>query len=229
MTTIPAIIHLISATSEPPARYAECLQEMHRLHPEWVINIWDDDMAVRIVEQHFPDWLPPYLAYEKNVQRTDILRVMLVYLYGGFYLDMDMFCLRPLDELRGETLVLGVEKTLSQEECLHLGHRYPLRIANYMFGSRPLHAFWLDFLTAARSRAAQVITCESDVLETTGPGLLTDVYHGHAAKYAELKLLRNATLPCPVACGPASCHFGDYARHLHFGAWRWQTVGTLTK
>lgn len=229
MSAIPAIIHLISATSEPPARYAECLHEMRKHHPHWRIRIWDDVAAVRLVEEFFPDWLPHYLGYEKNVQRTDILRVMLVYLYGGFYLDMDIFCLRPLDDLLNEELVLGVEKILPQQECEQLGHRYPLRIANYMFGSRPLHAFWPDFLAAALDRAGEAITCESDVLETTGPGLLTDVYHKHAEKYQELKLLHNASHPCPVACGPASCHFGDYARHLHFGAWRWQTVGDLEK
>jgi inositol phosphorylceramide mannosyltransferase catalytic subunit len=227
MNTITKTIHLISATREPPPRYADCISKMRDLHPDWRLRIWDDVAAACLVKQYFPEWLRCYHAYKLPVQRTDIFRAMVVYLYGGFYLDMDIFCLRSLDDLCGHGLVLGIEKILSHEECLKLHHQYPVRMANYMFGSIPGHGFWMDFLMAAKAKAGTVIREEEDVLETTGPGLLTNVYHEAAARYKNIVVLRNMERDCPVACGPASCHFGDYAMHLHFGSWRWQTVAAF--
>lgn len=224
MSAIPAIIHLISATSQPPDRYAGCIEEMRRYHPQWQIKVWNDIAAESLVAVHFPDWVYHYHAYKLPVQRADILRMMIVYLYGGFYLDMDVFCLKELDDLRVHNMVLGIEKILPLEECERLDHRYPVRIANYMFGSRARHDFWLEVLAAAQNRAGMIIARESDILEATGPGLLTDVYHENANEYPDITVLPNTLYDCPIACGPASCHFGDYARHLHFGSWRWQTV-----
>ncbi|HEY9262706.1 glycosyltransferase, partial [Chitinophaga sp.] len=165
-----------------------------------------------------------YLAFPYPVQRADIFRVMIVYLLGGFYLDLDMLCLKELDDLRDGELVLGIEKVLSEEEADHLGHRYRTRIANYMFGARAGHAFLHDFLEAASVKSTGTIAHEQDILEMTGPGLLTKVYHRMKHRYNDIVLLENSSRPCPKSCGPASCHFGDYAVHYHVGSWRWESV-----
>lgn len=221
---IPHIIHLIGATQQPPQICVPYINRMRALHPLWQITIWDDVAALTLVRTHFPDWEYCYQNYQAPVQRTDILRVMLVYLYGGFYLDMDILCFKSLDDLCSHNLVLGVEKKLSPLESRKLHHIYPTRIANYMFGSKPRHPFWLDFLAEAGKRAKVAIKSESDVLETTGPGLLTNVYHESEARYDDITLLQNEKEACWKSCGPASCHFGTYAVHLHMGSWRWEAA-----
>ncbi|MBC9913412.1 glycosyltransferase family 32 protein [Chitinophaga varians] len=223
MDAIPKVIHLISARQELPPQYAPFIREMRHFHPEWEIKIWDDQAAIAIVSAHFPEWLPDYEAYPRPVQRADILRTMIIYLHGGFYLDLDMHCLKPLDPLSVHSLVLATEKVLSQEQCTLLGHQHTVRIANYMFGGIPRHPFWLHFLQAAQQKARQPVVAESDILETTGPGLLTHVYHQYAGQYNNITLLPNDGGDCPISCGPASCHFGTYAIHMHMGSWRWQT------
>jgi mannosyltransferase OCH1-like enzyme len=224
---IPRIIHLIGVEQQPPLICVPYVNKLRVLHPLWQITIWDDVAALALVRENFPDWEYHYNNYKAPVQRTDIFRVMLVYLYGGFYLDMDILCFKSLDDLRGHNLVLGVEKELSQAETQRLHHTYPIRIANYMFGSRAKHPFWLDFLTAARKRANIAVKCESDVLEITGPGLLTDVYHENESSYDDITLLPNEKRACWKSCGPASCHFGTYAVHLHMGSWRWKAPGNI--
>jgi len=223
MSTIPKIIHLISPGQQPPAQYDPFIAQMKALHPLWRFIIWDDSMASAVVAAHFPDWKYYYDRYSLPVQRADIFRAMVVYLYGGFYLDMDVHCLKSLDGLCERQLVLGVEKILSAEECARTGHKYPVRIANYMFGSRPRHAFWLSFLAAAEQVADAAICHESDILEVTGPGLLTNVYHANSLHYKDITLLSNPGRACLKSCGPSSCHFGNYAVHLHLGSWRWET------
>lgn len=223
MDIIPQTIHLIGAGKVPPPKYIAFVEQMRALHPLWNIIIWDDATALSVVDEHFPDWKLYYRAYKIPVQRTDIFRVMVVYLHGGFYLDMDMYCLKNLQSLCKYDMVLGVEKILPEDECKRLQQIYPLRIANYMFGSRPYHSFWLDFLAAAKIKAGSAINHESDVLDTTGPGLLTKVYHEYMYRYNDILLLPNNERACVKSCGPASCHFGDYAVHLHMGSWRWET------
>jgi mannosyltransferase OCH1-like enzyme len=149
---------------------------------------------------------------------------MILYLKGGFYADLDMDFVRPLDdELLNHSLVLAEEKTLKIDECKRLNHLYPLRIANYMFGSEPKHQFWLKVLEAMLEKSNTIINNENDILETTGPGLLTNVFHTSKKNYPEIYLLENKTNLCLKKCSTCpSCHFGDYAAHLHHGSWRWQ-------
>ena len=49
------------------------------------------------------------------MQKADIIRLILVYLYGGFYMDMDMYCLKKLDGLLEFKLVLGEERTITKK------------------------------------------------------------------------------------------------------------------
>ncbi|XZF16131.1 glycosyltransferase family 32 protein [Chitinophagaceae bacterium MMS25-I14] len=222
MKKIPSIIHLTCRQKDAVGRYDAFIQSMRQWNPDWEIRIYDDHEAREIVAQHFPELTSLYDSYHFAVQRADIFRVIIVYLCGGFYMDTDMFCLRPLDSLRDAALVLGVEKILSQEECRELKHRHAERIANYMFGSVPQHPFWLGFLEAAAGLAHKVVLTENDVLETTGPGLLTNVFHERKLQH-DILLLGNDRYKCiKSCCGQPSCHFGDYAAHTHMGSWRWE-------
>jgi mannosyltransferase OCH1-like enzyme len=219
---IPDKIHFIYRDSLPPPQYSVYVEKVRLLHPSWEIHIWGDEEAFTTVSDHFPGLRDMYTSYALPVQRTDIFRVMLMYLFGGFYMDLDMVCFKSLDELRRHQLVLGVEKTLSEDECIRLKHHYRTRIANYMFGSRPGHHFWLELLAAAKARADVPVRCEADVLESTGPGLLTDVFHQISSSYGDIAILPNANRTCMRSCGPASCHFGEFAAHLHMASWRWE-------
>jgi mannosyltransferase OCH1-like enzyme len=226
MNTIPQIIHLIGKNKTIPSQFKYFTDRMEKMHPQWEFIVWDDDAALSIVNEYFSEWKATYLSYQKVIQRADIFRVMIIYLKGGFYMDMDMFCLKALDELCHHEIVLGIEKVLTPTEMHHLKHIYPIRIANYMFGSKPRHAFWLDFLNEAKSKSTCSIEEENDVLETTGPGLLTNIFHQVKYKYNNLVLLENNEMPCPKSCGQASCHFGHYAAHHHVGSWRWEPCKT---
>jgi hypothetical protein len=221
---IPATVHLVflSKNEKYPEVFVMCIERIKALHPEWEIRIYNGDDAIEIINQHLPYLLPLYKSYTHLVQRADLFRVILVYLFGGFYLDMDMYCLKPLDELRRFKLVLGEEKTLSAVVCDRLGLREQLRVANYMFGSIAGHPFWLFFLEAALKQSFKNIVTENDILETTGPGLLSDLFGRRKDIFKDIVLLENKDRNCLAETShKASCYFGNYAAHLHQGTWRW--------
>jgi mannosyltransferase OCH1-like enzyme len=220
---IPKIIHLLCKDKIIPKHYLVHLNRIKELHPGWQINICDDEDMDKIVQEHFPEYWKMFHSFPVHIQRLDVFRIMIVYLHGGFYLDMDMHCYKPLDPLLNNMLVLGEEKTLSDFELKETHHKHALRIGNYMFGSVQKHSFLLEFMQTALNNCTQQILTENDILETTGPGLLTNFYHNYAQAHKDITLLTNKTARCLKACSTAaSCHFGDYAAHLHYGSWRWQ-------
>ncbi|RZK46666.1 MAG: glycoside transferase family 32, partial [Pedobacter sp.] len=98
------------------------------MHPKWDVIIYNEDDAVRIIGDHLPNMLPIYKSYSHVVQRADIFRIILVYLFGGFYLDMDMYCLKPLDDLCNASMaIIAEEKTISNAEKNKLGLKQRLR------------------------------------------------------------------------------------------------------
>lgn len=189
------------------------------LHPEWEHRFHDDAACRDLIRRTFPAHLPFYDGYATAIQRSDMFRVAVVFEAGGFYLDLDMECLAPLDPLLGEDCVVAEESTLDLETAQRLGHAERLRIANYMFGSRPRHPFWLDLLAGMVARAGRPVLNDHDVLETTGPGLFSTIHARVSHRHQDLRLLEHPDSLCP-RCGGRSCAFGPHARHLHKGSWR---------
>ncbi|MEW6146127.1 MAG: glycosyltransferase [Thermodesulfobacteriota bacterium] len=217
---IPRIIHQTFRSGDIPGKFGRFREHLISLHPGWEYKFYDDEACRGAVEKFFPAFLPVY-DRASVIQKSDIFRVIVVYGEGGFYLDMDMECLNPLDPLCEFRCVFGEESTLSGEYALRLGHRDRLRVANYMFGSEPGHPFLLRILRKMAGESRRDILAENDVLESTGPGLVTTVYHDWKDKLRDVVLLRNLDRACPVT-GHVACHFGYYARHHHMASWRWE-------
>ncbi|WP_276089668.1 glycosyltransferase [Pedobacter sp. JY14-1] len=217
------IIHLIFLNKDEvlPEIFTKCVKRIHDYHPDWQINTYGEDEASQIIHVNCPELFDWYNSYTHTVQKADILRVLLVYLFGGFYLDMDMYLYNNLDALLPYDLVLGEEKTLSQEDLKLYGDKHALRVANYMFGGNAGHLFWLYYLHEAILRSSNVVVGENDILETTGPGLMTDVYHATKKTFPNTVFLTNDDRYCESQQHhEISCHFGKYAAHFHCGTWR---------
>lgn len=218
--SIPRIIHQTFKSEEIPLEYSLYRENLISLHPGWEYKFYDDDACRKAVMKYFPEFLPIY-DRATVIQKTDIFRVAVVYGEGGFYLDMDVECLNPLDDLCEFRCVLGEELTLNAEHAARLGHRDRLRVANYMFGSEPGHPFLLRILKRMAWESRREILTENDILESTGPGLVTAVYHDCKDMLRDVVLLPNIDRECPLT-GGVGCHFGNYGRHHHMASWRWE-------
>jgi hypothetical protein len=216
---LPRITHQTAATTRLAPEQAELRGRLIAFNPEWEHRFYTDADCRDLIRRRLPTLLPVYDAYPTAIQRADMFRVVVIYLSGGVYLDLDVELLTPLDPLLDHACVLAEEKTLSVAEAQARGHAETLRIANYMFGAAPRHPFWLDVLEAMVERADRPISTDDDILESTGPGLFSSVFAQVREAHPDLVVLAHPGLSCPRCCGP-SCHFGPLARHLHHGSWR---------
>jgi glycosyltransferase involved in cell wall biosynthesis len=220
---IPAITHQTAASADLSTDQAVLRARLMAQNPGWEHRFYTDADCRDLVRRAFPGLLTVYDAYPLAVQRADMFRVVALYVAGGVYLDLDVECALPLSPLTRHHCVLAEEKTLGAEEAAALGHAERLRIANYMFASAPGHPFWLELLGEMAARAGRPIRSDADVLESTGPGLLSTVYARAREAYRDIVVLPHPGRAC-LRCGGQSCQFGDFARHLHWGSWRAQVT-----
>lgn len=216
-------IHLIFLRRDeniPPLfRKCECL--IRDMHPSWNITLWDGETGTNFLKKKLPEYLDAYNSFTHNVQQADFLRLALVYVLGGFYMDMDILPLKPLDTLIEHSMVLAEEKTINEATQMELNLKYCIRIANYMFGGEAGHPFLRQMLDSMAERSSVNVTSQQNVLDITGPGLLTDIYWDNIDTFPDITLLRNEGWGVELSDGCIeTCLFGKYAVHLHAGTWR---------
>ncbi|KPI43677.1 Inositol phosphoceramide mannosyltransferase 1 [Cyphellophora attinorum] len=99
---VPPIIHNIfignNATLRPSWEVARA--SCRKQHPGYTFEFWDEDRAQDFVQRQFPAVWPMWRDYEFSIQKADSLRYMILYYYGGIFMDMDLNCERPLTPLR---------------------------------------------------------------------------------------------------------------------------------
>jgi inositol phosphorylceramide mannosyltransferase catalytic subunit len=130
----------------PPkcAYWRSTLLEKNR---QFEFELWDDAENRKFIEENAPWFLPIYDSYPAEIYRVDMVRYFYLYLKGGFYIDLDTECLRPLDGfLSHPGIVLGrMGDDPDIENC----------IPNAIMASRPREEFWLLVIAMAMKRMSK--------------------------------------------------------------------------
>ncbi|KAK5168927.1 uncharacterized protein LTR77_006236 [Saxophila tyrrhenica] len=137
----PRIIHQIFLTegrNSSIAKYEPGIRSCQAVHPDWTHNLWTDANATAFIAEHYPGVLPHYEGYKQSIQRANILRYALLDHFGGVYLDVDITCLHPLDDLRHVPFLTP--------------GAYPAGVNNAFILTRPHHGFLQHLLEGVQSR-----------------------------------------------------------------------------
>jgi len=153
------IMQTWKSRTDLPGRFRAWSESVIRLNPGYRHVLTDDADNRAFIQSHFPWFLDRYDAYPFTIQRVDAYRYFWLFLHGGFYLDLDIQCLKPLDRyLDAGDVVLG-----------RMGGDadFPHSIPNAAMAARPGQEFWL-FVMARLLDASP----DSQPEITTGPVLL---------------------------------------------------------
>ena len=108
--TVPRIIHQFWDRPDPPADISERMSSWRDQHPGWEHRLWNDDSAADFLAEHFePEALLCYRAVKLPAMRADLIRLALLARIGGLYVDADMRCREPIDELAGAKAAIRIE------------------------------------------------------------------------------------------------------------------------
>lgn len=127
--SIPHTLHQIwyQGGDKLPLKYRRYRTTWQQHHPDWTCRLWDAESLRAHIAQHQAWLLPIYDAFPHDIQRIDCARYCVLATLGGVYVDVDIECLRPIDEL-----LAGRELLLSDTQGYN----------NALIGSAPHHPLW---------------------------------------------------------------------------------------
>ena len=107
---IPKIIHQIWFQGEE--NIPEHLKVYHKswidMNPKYEVKVWDEksiqEVLIKFNDKETTDM---YNNYVYMIQKIDLAKYVILYIYGGIYIDMDIKCLKPItDEFLGDNDVI---------------------------------------------------------------------------------------------------------------------------
>jgi len=98
---IPKIIHQTWRDKTlPPIIYSLISENIKLLNLNgYELMFWTDEMILKLISEEYPNFYNIYKMARTGVQKGDIARILLVYHYGGIYIDLDVLILRDFGEL----------------------------------------------------------------------------------------------------------------------------------
>lgn len=181
---IPCIIHQTWRDHNVPEAFEQMSHSWRNKHPQWEYRFWTDEMNRDFIASNFPSFLPVYDNYPTAIQRVDAVRYLVLYKYGGFYIDMDFECLSGIHSLVSKApCVFGKEPV---EHCLI--HEKEIIISNAFMGAVPGTHFFESICNELQSFKIITDHRNNQVLESTGPFMLSRIYSSYERK-SEISLL----------------------------------------
>ncbi|PAA50719.1 hypothetical protein BOX15_Mlig031525g2 [Macrostomum lignano] len=163
---IPRILHQVGESELVFAEYSFAIESCRRLNPNWTYILWRDKDAELLIKEFFPDFYrTQYAKYTNRLKKSDSIRYIILYLFGGLYADLDVECMKPFSpDLDEEACFLDQENPAQS----HIFWNKERSAMNSVMGCRPGHPFMLDLV----SRMAESPSNQA-VMLSTGPLMLT--------------------------------------------------------
>ncbi|KAI9345621.1 nucleotide-diphospho-sugar transferase [Obelidium mucronatum] len=180
-SVIPAIVHQSWKSYDIPSEIFSNWSQSWKTHnPHYTYVLWNDEDNLNLIQEHYPWFLPTYLAYKQPISRADAARVFYMHKFGGIYADLDVACYKPLDKLLSSHELLLAEMWIPDDPT---SWEYKHRIPNAFFGSKPGHSFWMYY-----AHMMMQVSKDEGTEELAGPVMLWNVlsaYRQSNARYVD--------------------------------------------
>jgi mannosyltransferase OCH1-like enzyme len=153
-------------------------------NPDWTYRCLNHDDLKKICYLYSQECGQTYDKIDLVHTRVDLARVVFIYLYGGIYVDMDMYAFRPLNNNKqlmdiiarynnGESkniLGLSLNKTNYIESMLFTGYKQTLgNVITISNKGNVLLKNYIDFMVTNITNVNMSLSPEFLINETTGP------------------------------------------------------------
>jgi mannosyltransferase OCH1-like enzyme len=166
---IPKVFHTIwinfGKGEEVFPKYLKNMENLINLHPGRELKLWREYEIIPLIKEHCSWFLDTFQNYDKPIKKHDAARIIILYAFGGVYLDQDFIPLKNIEPmLKGCKFVVG-------NETVH-----DFVPVNGFLGS--IKEF--DFLKKVLEAMNKPGVLRQPVLLATGPALLKKVMLAYA-------------------------------------------------
>lgn len=235
MTKIPKILHQISRHCDDELKRSRDSFLSH--HPDWTHRHWNDADCENLVRERCPGFLETWTGFDLPIKKWDSIRSIILYEFGGVYVDVDVLFYQPLQHhLREDATLLFREPvrdhnkewrstSIRSDEELDLTEFSLRHVKNHFMGSSAHHPLWqlhIEYMQRSSDRDPRM-----DILvHTGGDSLATVINEGIATgkiRPAEIQLLKhNYFINADFAFETSPDDFDPEAvcaRHFCSGSW----------
>ena len=143
---VPFIIHYMWISKKDPFVNVEIPEKNNKYIKTWKENnknfkfmYWSGKDILDFVTNYFPEYLSLYTSFKKVISMCDFARFLIVYVYGGIYMDIDFFCKKNLEYLLECDSLFILEPIKKHNET-------GKSLFNGFFISYPYNIFILDWI-----------------------------------------------------------------------------------
>ncbi len=227
---IPKIIHQIwyQGVENIPNDYPNYSSTWKKYNPDYQYVLWDKNMIETLIQQKFPFFMNKYHSFPKMIQKIDSAKCLILYTYGGLYVDMDSECLKNIDNLLNNEIIL-VKCNMDLLQSFFFYGTTNFIIQNGFMGSTKRNLFWIKCIDLIMKEDINKKFYEMEevyIFRTAGPSIITNAYHSDINNKKYLLLDHNYIDPLTSCeyeyykCGSDNCtrnYPNAYAFH-HYGA-----------
>jgi mannosyltransferase OCH1-like enzyme len=207
-----------------PSKEMQYADRLRKMNPDFNYLFFDASDVEPFFTKLYPEYYSTYKRLPLFIQKMDFFRYLILYHYGGFYFDMDVSPILPLDAaICGHNAVFPVDEYIVGN-MVNRPRFAPIAakgqqflIGQYAFGCvarNPFLKLAIDKIHANVDNYIQTVNdSEVYVYRSTGPDFMTNLYSGYDNKSA-IYILANGKRQM----------FGDYARHEYSGNWKIQWI-----
>lgn len=159
--TIPNHIHFTWKQTDLttyPSDSSFLIWQRHSPSPNSTFDLWTDVRLDNFIKKYYPMYLTSYHSFAYDIQRADFARYLLLYHYGGYYVDMDAFPtgFAQLNEMNCFDLVLPLSTDGNT-------------LSNHFLAAKPRSPFLLFLLNQIISFSFSTSISSTTIKQTTIP------------------------------------------------------------
>lgn len=206
---IPKIIHQTWKTTDIPDEFVEYSNSWKRDYPDYTYILWTDENNRNLIKDKYEWFLETYDNYPNNIQRADAVRYFILLTYGGIYVDLD------IESFKKFNFDGSIYFSLEHKSHNKIHNKNAI-ISNALMASVEKHPFLYSVVNNLKKH------CHKDILNSTGPFMITDTYNSFVNKEDITILPYKHFFPlnyldCEKEVDKSK--LDSYGLHYHAGTW----------
>ena len=187
--TIAKIIHQIwfnfkntENGNKIPYKYKKYQKKLIDSNKDYKYILWDEKSATELIKEKYKWCYERFKSFKYQVKKVDYFKYILMYEYGGIYLDMDIksiksINLEKINKSKKKVILCKCQKVLIIDMFC--------KIQNCVLMGEKKNIFWLFLLKNINNWERTYISYINSVLDVlvhTGPVILTNTYEKYNKK-----------------------------------------------